>query len=156
MANLNRVFLAGNLTRDPELSYTPSNTAICKFGVAINRKWRDQQGEMREETCFVDCTIFGRRAEVYNQYMRKGQPTLLEGRLQYSQWTNQEGQKRSKLEVVVESFEFLGGSRRDDAGPPPARAAAPQSYGAPAPQAGPPPMDDYSPPPPDIEGDVPF
>jgi len=124
MANFNKVILAGNLTRDPELSYTPSNTAVCKFGLAINRKWRDPQGSMREETCFVDCTAFGRQAETLNQYMRKGQPLLLEGRLQFSQWTSQEGQKRSKLEVVAERFQFLGGPRQADAAP---RSAPPQA-----------------------------
>ena len=81
MANYNRVILAGNLTRDPQLSYTPSNTPICKFGMAINRRWRDQQGNMQEETCFVDCTAFGRTAETINQYMSKGRPILVEGRL---------------------------------------------------------------------------
>ena len=94
MANFNRVILAGNLTRDPQLSYTPSNTPICKFGVAINRKWRDQQGGMQEDTCFVDCTTFGRQAETINQYMSKGRPILIEGRLSFSQWTNQEGRIR--------------------------------------------------------------
>jgi single-strand DNA-binding protein len=110
MANLNRVILAGNLTRDPQLSYTPSNTAVCKFGMAINRSWTDRStGDRRDETTFVDLTAFGRQAEVINQYLRKGRGVLVEGRLNYSQWTNPEGQKRSKLEVVVENFQFLGG-----------------------------------------------
>ncbi len=158
MANFNKVILAGNLTRDPELSYTPSNTPICKFGMAINRKWRDQQGGMREETCFVDCTAFGRQAETINQYMRKGRPLLLEGRLQFSQWTNQEGQKRSKLEVVAERTQFLGGRQDDQGGrPAPAPAAsAPQAYGGGTPEEGPPPADDYAPPPADADGDIPF
>lgn len=114
MANLNRVILAGNLTRDPQLSYTPNNTAVCKFGMAINRNWTDRNsGEKREETCFVDLTAFGRPGEIINQYMSKGRGLLVEGRLQFSQWTNPEGQKRSKLEVVVENFQFLGGRGGD-------------------------------------------
>lgn len=159
MASYNRVILLGNLTRDPELSYTPSSTPICKFGLATNRKWRDQSGEMREETCFVDCTAFGRRAETLNQYMRKGRPLLVEGRLQFSQWTNQEGQKRSKLEVVVDNFTFMGGPRADQ-GDQPAAASAPAS--APAASAGagydeaPPPADMGAPPPADVDGDIPF
>jgi single-strand DNA-binding protein len=123
MANLNRVILAGNLTRDPQLSYTPNNTAVCKFGMAINRRWTDRQsGEKRDETCFVDVTAFGRSAETINQYMSKGRGILVEGRLQFSQWTNPEGQKRSKLEVVAENFQFLGG-RGEDTGPRPEREA---------------------------------
>ena len=157
MASYNRVILAGNLTRDPELSYTPSNTAICKFGLATNRKWRDQQGEMREETCFVDCTAFGRQAETLNQYMRKGRPLLLEGRLHYSQWTSQDGQKRSKLEVIAERFQFLGG-RPGDEGARPAAAAQPAGVGPGEPfdAGGPPPSDDYAPPPANADGDIPF
>lgn len=109
MANFNRVILMGNLTRDPQLSFTPANTAICKFGLAVNRAWTDRQtNEKREETCFVDCTAFGRTAETINQHLSKGRPILIEGRLQYSRWTGQDGQARSKLEVVVESFQFIG------------------------------------------------
>jgi len=151
MANYNRVILAGNLTRDPELSYTPSNTPICKFGMAINRRWRGQDGNSREETCFVDCTAFGRQAETINQYMNKGRPLLIEGRLNYSQWTGQDGQKRSKLAVVVETFQFLGG-RQDGGGgggPVPARSA-PRSTPSAAPmdsEPPPPEPDDYGSPP---------
>jgi single-strand DNA-binding protein len=131
MANFNRVILAGNLTRDPQLSFTPANTAVCKFGLAINRTWTDRQSnEKREDTCFVDCTAFGRQAETINQYMAKGRPLLLEGRLQFSQWTGQDGQKRSKLEVVVETFQFLGAPAGSGAGRAP--AAAPAAGGAPA------------------------
>jgi single-strand DNA-binding protein len=146
MANLNRVILAGNLTRDPQLSYTPSNTAVCKFGMAINRTWTDRNsGERREDTCFVDLTAFGRQAETINQYMSKGRPLLVEGRLQFSQWTNPEGQKRSKLEVVVENFQFLGGA-------PGGSGAAPARAAAPAP-AGPPPQE---PPAPGGDDEIPF
>lgn len=145
MANYNRVILAGNLTRDPQLSFTPSNTAVCKFGLAINRSWTDRQtNEKREETCFVDCTAFGRQGEVINQYLSKGRPVLIEGRLQFSRWTGQDGQNRSKLEVVVESFQFLGspGAAREGgvapqatgaaAGAPPVTSAPPVASAPPA------------------------
>lgn len=116
MASYNRIVLVGNLTRDPQLSYTPANTAVCKFGIATNRKFKDREGNMREEVCFVDCTLFGRGGETFNQYMSKGRPVLVEGRLSLNQWTTPEGDKRSKHEVVVENFTFLGGGRGDGAG----------------------------------------
>ncbi len=109
MANFNKVILAGNLTRDPQLSYLPSNTPVTKFGLAINRKRKGPNGEMHEETCFSDCTCFGKQAETLNQYMSKGRPLLVEGRLQLQQWTAKDGTKRSKHEVIVEQFQFLGG-----------------------------------------------
>ncbi len=108
-ASFNRVIIAGNLTRDPQLSYTPSNTAVVEFGLAMNRKWRDREGNMKEDVCFVDVNAFGRQAETINQYMSKGQSILVEGRLRLRQWTNKEGQNRNKLDVVVENFTFLGG-----------------------------------------------
>ncbi len=133
MANFNKVILAGNLTRDPQLSYLPSNTPVTEFGLAINRKWKGQNGEMREETCFVDCSCFGKQAETLNQYMSKGRPLLVEGRLQFQQWTAKDGTKRSKLKVVVEQFQFLGGRREDGGGnrPMPQAASAPQAAPAP-------------------------
>ncbi len=108
MASFNRIVLMGNLTRDPELSYTPSNTAVCKFGIATNRKWKDREGNSREDVCFVDCTLFGRGGEVFNQYMSKGRSVLVEGRLTLNQWTTPEGDKRSKHGVFVENFTFVG------------------------------------------------
>lgn len=108
MANFNKVILAGNLTRDPQLSVLPSNTPVCEFGMAINRKWRGQDGEMRDETCFVDLRMYGRRADVINKYMSKGKPIMVEGRLKYDQWEGKDGGKRSKLYVIVDNFEFLG------------------------------------------------
>lgn len=107
MPNLNKVMLMGNLTRDPELRYLPSNTAVANLGLAINRRWRNQQGEQQEETSFIDCEAFGRQAEVLNQYLRKGRPVFIEGRLKLDQWQDREGQNRSKLKVVIESFEFI-------------------------------------------------
>lgn len=109
MANFNKVILAGNLTRDPQLSYTPSNTPVVEFGMAINRKWRGQDGNQREEACFVDLRAYGRQAETLNQYMSKGRALLVEGRLQYQQWTAQDGSKRSRHMVIVDTFQFLGG-----------------------------------------------
>ena len=107
MANFNKVILMGNLTRDVELRNTQGGTALAKFGMAINRKYT-ANGESKEETCFVDLTAWGKQAELLNQYVRKGSQLMVEGRLQYSTWESQEGGKRSKLEVVVENFQFVG------------------------------------------------
>jgi len=108
MPDFNRIIMAGHLTRDPQLMYTPSNTAVCKFGIAVGRKWKDRDGNQKEETCFVDCTAFGKTAETINQYLSKGRAVLVEGRLSYQQWTDKEGKNRSKHEIAVESFQFLG------------------------------------------------
>ncbi len=120
MPNLNRVLLMGNLTRDPDLKYLPSNTPVVGFGLAINRKWRSNEGEQREETTFVDCSAFGRTAELINQYMKKGRPLFVDGRLRLEQWQDREsGANRSKLSVVVENFQFIdsrGGDARDESG----------------------------------------
>jgi single-strand DNA-binding protein len=144
MASFNRVILAGNLTRDPQLSYTPSNTPVCEFGMAINRKWRDRDGNQKDEVCFVDLAAYGRMAETINQYMKKGNPMLVEGRLRYRQWTNKEGQNRTKLDVHVDNFTFLGGGGGGAGGSRP--AARPAQAGA---ADEPPPADDYGPPPED-------
>jgi len=117
MANYNRVILAGNLTRDPQLTVLPSNTPVCEFGLAVNRRWRGQDGQDRDETCFVDCRLYGAQAETFNQYMSKGRSALVEGRLRLDQWETQDGQKRSKLSVVVERFQFLGSGRGSSSGP---------------------------------------
>lgn len=119
MPNLNKVMLMGNLTRDPELRYTPNNTPVTKIGLAVNRRWRNQQtGEQQEETTFVDCTAFGRTAEVLNEYLQKGRPLFIEGRLRLDQWQDKDGNNRSKLEVIIENFQFIdsrgGGGSRDD------------------------------------------
>jgi len=112
MANFNKVFLMGNLTRDPQLSYTPNQTAVVDFGLAVNRRWKGQDGENREETCFVDCRAFGRLAENVNKYLTKGRPLFVEGRLTFNSWTAQDGTKRSKHRVTVENFQFLGSPAR--------------------------------------------
>jgi len=109
MANFNKVLLMGNLTRDPQLSYLPSQTAVVDFGLAVNRRWKSREGENREETCFIDCRAFGRTAENINKYLSKGRPLFVEGRLTFDSWTAQDGTKRSKHRVTVESFQFLPG-----------------------------------------------
>jgi single-strand DNA-binding protein len=109
MANFNKVFLMGNLTRDPQLSYLPSQTAVVDFGIAVNRRWTGKNGEDRTEVCFVDCRAFGRLAENINKYLSKGRPLFVEGRLTFDSWTAQDGSKRSKHRVTVENFQFLGG-----------------------------------------------
>ena len=108
MANFNKVILAGNLTRDPELRYTPKGTAVAKIGMAINRNWKSETGEMKEEVTFVDIEAWGRQAEVIGQYLKKGRPVLIEGRLRLDTWEDKNThQKMSKLKVVLESFSFL-------------------------------------------------
>ena len=108
MPNYNKVILMGNLTRDPEVRYTSSGTAIAKLGMAINRYWRNQDGQQQEETTFVDVDAFGRQAETIGQYLKKGRPIMVEGRLKLDQWDDkQTGQKRSKLGVTLENFQFL-------------------------------------------------
>jgi len=108
MPNYNKVILMGNLTRDPEVRYTSSGTAIAKLGMAINRTWNNKEGQKQEETTFVDVDAFGRQAEVIGQYLKKGRPVMIEGRLKLDQWDDkQTGAKRSKLGVVLEGFQFL-------------------------------------------------
>ncbi|MDH4238627.1 MAG: single-stranded DNA-binding protein, partial [Phycisphaerae bacterium] len=108
MSNFNKILLMGNLTRDPQLTYLPSQTAVVDFGLAVNRKWTSREGEKKEETCFVDCRAFGRTAENLNKYMSKGRPLFVEGRLTFDSWTAQDGTKRSKHRVTVENFQFIG------------------------------------------------
>lgn len=110
MANLNRVLLIGNLTRDPELRVTPKGTAICQFGLAISRSFKDESGQTREEATFVDIEAWGKQGELIAKYCTKGRPLFVEGRLRFDQWEDKATQqKRSKLKVVLENFQFLGG-----------------------------------------------
>ncbi len=147
MQGFNKVIIAGNLTRDPELRYTPSGTAIAKFGLAVNRRWKDQNGEQKEETTFVDVDAFGKQAELIGQYLKKGRPLLVEGRLRLDSWEDkQTQQKKTKLGVVLEGMTFLdSGATREGGGDfagssgaaptsRPARPAATQS--APPPSSG--------------------
>lgn len=115
MASLNRVMLMGNLTRDPELRYTPNGTPVCDFGLAVNRKFTKRDGGEVDETCFVDVTMWGKRGAALSEYLGKGDPVFLEGRLTYDSWEH-EGQRRSKLKVTAESFEFIGGGKRREQG----------------------------------------
>lgn len=108
MASFNKVMLMGNLTRDVELRYTPNgNQAVANFGIACNRKFKTQSGEEREEVTFVDCEAWGRTGEVMKEYLSKGRPVFIEGRLKLDQWEDKEGKKQSKLRVVVENFQFI-------------------------------------------------
>jgi len=148
MANFNKVILAGNLTRDPELRYTPKGTAVAKLGLAINRVWKNEAGETKEEVTFVDVDAFGRTAETIGKYLRKGRPVLIEGRLKYETWEDkQTNQKRSKLGVVAETFQFMD-SNRDE--------GAPKTSSAPGRPVTAPPEPSAEPEPPPVEDDVPF
>lgn len=108
MASYNRIIIVGNLTRNPELNQTLADTPICKFGIATNRKWTDKAGNKQEEVMFVDCVLFGKSAETFNEFMGVGKPVLIEGRLTFNTWESKDGQKRSKHEVNVDNFTFLG------------------------------------------------
>ena len=109
MASLNKVMLIGNVTRDPEIRYTPKGTALVEIGLAVNRRYTAENGEKREEVTFVDVTLWGRTAEIANEYLRKGRPVYIEGRLQLDSWDDKTtGQKRSKMKIVLENFQFLG------------------------------------------------
>lgn len=138
MANVNKVILIGNLTRDPEVKFTPKGSAVCELSLAINRNYVLDSGEKREETTYVDVTVWGKKGEVIGEYFKKGSQIYLEGRLQLDTWDDkQSGQKRSKLRVIGESFEFLdrksssdnsgGGEYRSSSRPPSRPAPAPSS-----------------------------
>lgn len=155
MTGFNKVILAGNLTRDPELRYTPSGTAIAKFGLALNRKWKDQSGELKEEVTFVDVDAFGKQAELIGQYLKKGNPLLVEGRLRTDSWEDkQTQQKRSRLGVVLEGMTFIGGGNRGDGGDFGGGGAGAAPYGGGAPSARPRPQQS-APPPQNSGGDMP-
>jgi single-strand DNA-binding protein len=138
MANFNKVILAGNLTRDPELRYTPKGTAVARITLAVNRTWKSEGGDNKEEVSFVDVDVWGRQAEVISQYMKKGRPLLVEGRLKQDTWEDKNTkQKQSKLKVVLESFSFIdsnrgGGEGGDAPAAPrsrPAASSAPEAGG---------------------------
>ncbi len=117
MASLNKVFLMGNLTRDPELRVTPKGTPICQFGLAVNRQFKDDSGQTRDETTFVDIEAWGRQGETISKYCTKGRPLFVEGRLKLDTWDDKAtGQKRSKMRIVLENFQFLGGREGGGAG----------------------------------------
>lgn len=125
MASLNKVFLIGNLTRDPELRYVPSGTAVATFTIAANRSYTTQSGEKKEQATFVRVVVWGRRAEVCGEYLSKGSPLFVEGRLQSRNWETQDGQKRSTIEVIADNIQFLRGGEKANA-PSPAQGATPE------------------------------
>jgi single-strand DNA-binding protein len=136
MASFNKVLLLGNLTRDPEVRYTPKGSAVADLGIAVNRQYTLDNGEKREEVTFVDVTFWGRTAEVAGEYLKKGRPVFIEGRLQLDTWDDkQSGQKRSKLKVIGETMQMLGSRPGDGGGdadaPRAARASAPPKSPAP-------------------------
>jgi len=139
MASLNKVLLIGNLTRDPEVRYLPSGAAVADLRLAVNRKYKTQQGEDKEETCFVGVSAWGRQAETCGQYLSKGSPILVEGRLRYEEW-EKDGQKNNRLTVTAERVQFMGSPRRDavsgDAPESNERRSAPPSDSGPGPEAG--------------------
>src|SRR5437667_6526408 len=117
MASFNKIILMGNLTRDPELRYTPKGTAVAKIGLAVNRTWKGESGEQKEEVTFIDIEAWGRQAEVIAQYMKKGRELLVEGRLKLDSWEDKNTkQKVSKLKVVLETFSFIGGGGNREGG----------------------------------------
>jgi single-strand DNA-binding protein len=160
MANFNKVYLIGNLTRDPELRVTPKGTAICQFGLAVNRQFKDESGAQRDETTFVDIEAWGRQGETISKYCTKGRPLFVEGRLKFDQWEDKtSGQKRSKLKVVLEGFQFLSSGQRDGAsGGSGGGGYAGDSDQAPSPERhAPPPRSSAPPPAPEnLDEDVPF
>jgi len=131
--SLNKVFLMGNLTRDPELRYTPAGTAVAGFGLAINRRWRDREGKDKEEATFVEIETWGRQAETVSNYLSKGSPAFVEGRLRLDQWESKTGERRSKLKVVAVRVQFLGGrpgggsASKPSGGRAPAEASPPDA-----------------------------
>jgi single-strand DNA-binding protein len=143
MASFNRVILLGNLTRDPELRYIPSGTAVTEIGLAVNDRRKNATGEWIEETTFVDVTLWGRTAEIASEYLTKGTPILVEGRLKLDSWEGQDGQKRSKLRVIGEKMQMLGrggaegggGGGGGGGGRPAARRERNTNYNQPAPES---------------------
>lgn len=112
MSNFNQWLGMGNLTRDPNLSYTPGGTAVSEFGLAVNRKWKGEDGAQREEVLFIECQVYGKRAEVINKYFKKGSPIFVQGRLKFEQW-EKDDVTHSRIRVIVENFEFIGGRQQN-------------------------------------------
>ena len=137
MADLNQVYLVGNLTRDPELRFTPGGMAVCNLGLAVNRVYTDKKGEKQKETCFLRVVVWGKQGETCGSYLKKGRPVLVEGRLQSRSW-EKDGQKQNTIEIVANRVQFLGtgegrpggdrprGGGEDDPGPPPPDLDAPE------------------------------
>lgn len=156
MASFNKVILAGNLTRDPELRYTPKGTAVAKLSLAVNRRFKGEDGQQREEVTYVDIDAFGKQAETISQHLKKGGGILVEGRLKLDQWDDkQTGQKRSRLGVILEGFTFLGGrEQQQDGAPAPTPTPRPaRKFNDRSPTA---PVSGEDGPPPPEDDDVPF
>ena len=121
MANLNKVMMIGNLTREPELRYLPSGSACCNFGLAVNRNYKDKNGEQKQDVCFIDIVAWNKTAELCGEYLHKGRPVFVEGRLSLNTWETPEGDKRSKHELILEQVQFLGSksSQQEDEDPDP-------------------------------------
>ncbi len=151
MASYNKVILMGNLTRDPELRVTPKGTSVCQIGLAVNRTYRDSDGNNREDVTFVDVDAFGKQAEVLAKYMNKGRPILVEGRLKLDSWESKTGEKRNKLKVILEGFQFVGS--RSDGGDSSYENVSPPSRKSDMGNAG---ASSGSVDEPDIDDDVPF
>lgn len=148
MASLNKVFLAGNLTRNPELRYTPGGTAVAQFGIAVNRRYKNRDGQVQEEATFIDIEVWGKQAETASEYLTKGSSVLIEGRLKLDSWeSKQTGEKRSKLRVVGERIQFIGARRPQGAAADREKPQQAQTQETP-----PPPPEEELPP----EEDVPF
>ena len=164
MASLNKVMLIGNLTRDPELRVTPKGTAICQFGLAVNRQFKDESGATRDETTFVDIEAWGKQGETVAKYCVKGRPLFVEGRLKLDTWDDKTtGQKRSKMKIVLENFQFLGGrdgpGEGGPAGAPRAASGGDEGIDQTIERHTPPPRGNTKPTPPpqdNIDEDVPF
>jgi len=125
MASFNKVILIGNLTRDPELKHLPKGTAVCGISMAVNRRWKNEAGEDKEDVYFADCRSFGKQAEVLAQYVKKGHPLMIEGRLSRDEWDDKKtGEKKSATRIVIEQFQFLKG-RDEGAAPAPRREPSP-------------------------------
>ena len=118
--NFNQIIIIGNLTRAPELTYLPNQTPVCDFGIANNRKYKDKNGNQKDDVCFIDCRGFGKTAETMAKYLEKGAPVLIRGKLQFDQWEAQDGSKRSKHRIMVDAFEFVPTKKEatTQAGPP--------------------------------------
>lgn len=129
MPDYNKVLLMGRLTRDVELKFTPSNMAVANIGLAVGRRYKTKDGEQREETTFVDCEAWSRTAELMNQYLSKGRPVFIEGRLKLDQWQDKDGSNRSKMKVVIENFQFID-SRQSNSGGDSGQSNAPATAGA--------------------------
>ncbi len=142
MASYNRVLLMGHLTRNPEIRYTPSGTAVSDLGLAVNETFKNKAGEVVEQVCYVDVVVWGRQAETASEYLQKGSPVFVEGRLQLDQWENQQGEKRSKLRVRADRVQFLGGGGSGSQNAATPSAPATQPVAPPSPAAAPEAEDD--------------